>query len=283
MNLYIGYIYCIRNKTNNKCYIGQTIHTIEKRWKQHIKKNNNCRYLKNAFHKYGFNNFEINVVAECDNDKLDDCEKEYIIEYNSLAPNGYNLREGGNNGKMHEETKQKISATLKENWNNKTEQEKEEQIEKFFKATEIYRTDTELKKENYEKISNTLKAKPITQEKKEQLNKYKAKFKVYQYDEKGKLINEFESLTEAASVMKTCPARIERYCISQNLLDNFIFKLHKYQVVQKDEQNKIVNTFDCIENAAKYFNVTLEKIFRRCQDKKMLDNYYLSSPDIPPV
>jgi hypothetical protein len=83
--------------------------------------------------------------------------------------------------------------------------------------------------------------------------------------------------------MKTCPARIERYCISQNLLDNFIFKLHKYQVVQKDEQNKIVNTFDCIENAAKYFNVTLEKIFRRCQDKKMLDNYYLSSPDIPPV
>lgn len=278
MNLYIGYIYCIRNKTNNKCYIGQTIHTIEKRWKQHIKKNNNCRYLKNAFHKYGFNNFEINVVAEC-NDKLDDCEKEYIIEYNSLAPNGYNLRESGNNGKMHEETKHKISATLKENWNNKTEQEKEEQKEIFLKAIINSPNYQEMRINNGEKM----KGKKLTEKAKESLNKYKIKFKVYQYDEKYKLINEFESLTEAASVMKTCPARIERYCISQNLLDNFIFKLHKYQVVQKDEQNKIVNTFDCIENAAKHFNVRLEKIFRRCQDKKMLDNYYLSSPDIPQV
>ena len=64
--------------------------------------------------------------------------------------------------------------------------------------------------------------------------------------------------------MKTCPARIGRYCINQKSLDNYIFKLHKYTIIQKDQYDNILNTFDCIEKAAKHFNVTLEKIFRRC-------------------
>lgn len=38
----------------------------------------------------------------------------YINKYNSIVPNGYNLRGGGNNGGKHnEETKKKISETLK--------------------------------------------------------------------------------------------------------------------------------------------------------------------------
>ena len=34
-------------------------------------------------------------------------EKRYIKEYKSLAPSGYNLNEGGSNGKDSEETKRK--------------------------------------------------------------------------------------------------------------------------------------------------------------------------------
>jgi len=37
-----------------------------------------------------------------------------INKFNSIVPNGYNLRSGGNNGGKHnEETKRKISETLK--------------------------------------------------------------------------------------------------------------------------------------------------------------------------
>ena len=32
-------------------------------------------------------------------------EVEYMRKYNTLVPNGYNLREGGNSGKHHEDTK----------------------------------------------------------------------------------------------------------------------------------------------------------------------------------
>lgn len=60
----------------------------------------------------------------------------YILQYNSLIPNGYNIREGRNNSKMNEETKLKISNKLKENWNNKTIEEKNKQKEIFMKAIE---------------------------------------------------------------------------------------------------------------------------------------------------
>lgn len=33
-------------------------------------------------------------------------------KYNSLVPNGYNLREGGNSGRHHQSTKDKISRVL---------------------------------------------------------------------------------------------------------------------------------------------------------------------------
>ena len=49
----MGYIYTIKNKTDNKIYVGQTIHDVEARWKDHLKKGSNCRYLKSAINKYG--------------------------------------------------------------------------------------------------------------------------------------------------------------------------------------------------------------------------------------
>ena len=36
----MGYIYKIINDINDKIYIGQTIRTIEERWKEHLKESN---------------------------------------------------------------------------------------------------------------------------------------------------------------------------------------------------------------------------------------------------
>ena len=111
----MGYIYKIENTVDNKIYIGQTIQELESRWKDHRKKGSNCRYLKSAIQKYGIDNFDFQLVCITFDNQLDDMEKEYIEQYDCLAPNGYNLRLGGDSGKHHEDTKRKISATLLQN------------------------------------------------------------------------------------------------------------------------------------------------------------------------
>jgi hypothetical protein len=78
-----------------------------------------CVALYRAFDKYGIKNFEYEILH--DNvplDKLNELEDEYILKYNTLAPNGYNLRINGANGQSHTlsgETRKKFSeaAVLK--------------------------------------------------------------------------------------------------------------------------------------------------------------------------
>lgn len=88
-----GIIYKITNKVNGKSYIGQTRYTIEFRWKQHQHKKDNT-YFHNAIHKYGIDNFYIEILEECDVEKLNSREIYYIAKYNTFN-NGYNLTIGG--------------------------------------------------------------------------------------------------------------------------------------------------------------------------------------------
>ena len=104
----MGIIYLIKNNIDNKCYIGQTIRTLKKRWSEHCKPNG-CVALYNAILKYKPENFTITQLYEGSNDELDKQEKKYIIEYNSLCPNGYNIQSGGNSGKTHcEESRERM-------------------------------------------------------------------------------------------------------------------------------------------------------------------------------
>ncbi len=96
----MGYIYKITNKINGKCYIGQTIHDIEKRWNKHRKcigTENGCPGLRRAFEKYGLKNFKFEIVIICFDTDLSKFEKEYIKKYDSYK-NGYNLTHGGEQG-----------------------------------------------------------------------------------------------------------------------------------------------------------------------------------------
>lgn len=111
----MGYIYKIKNKIDNKTYIGQTTQDLESRWRNHRKNSSKCRYLKSAFKKYGVENFDFQLVCITFDNQLDDMEIKYIEQYKCLVPNGYNIRLGGNSGKHHEETKRKIAATLLKN------------------------------------------------------------------------------------------------------------------------------------------------------------------------
>ena len=93
----MGYIYKIYNDINNKVYIGQTIRTIEVRWKQHLMDCDNAnkqRHLYNAMKKYGKEHFFIEVIEEIDNNILNEREK-YWIDYYDSYNNGYNSTLGG--------------------------------------------------------------------------------------------------------------------------------------------------------------------------------------------
>lgn len=103
---------------SGKNYIGQTTRNINRRWNDHkgcaanLNKKNGCAKLNNAIRKYGWNNFTKEVIWECFEEDLDEYEQYFIIKYNSLSPNGYNLMSGGNsNKKMSDETKNKMKAS----------------------------------------------------------------------------------------------------------------------------------------------------------------------------
>lgn len=103
------YVYKITNNITKKQYIGQTTLTIEKRWKEHVKKarvGKRKTPLYNSMNKHGIKAFTIECVEVVYNqEELNLSEIKYIEKYNTLVPNGYNLASGGLGGTHHETTK----------------------------------------------------------------------------------------------------------------------------------------------------------------------------------
>jgi len=111
-------VYKITNKVNGTSYVGQTTLTTEKRWESHLKaakyKRDNSAILS-AIRKYGEENFTIEIIDTADSiEELNKKEIFWISKSNTLAPNGYNLKLGGNQGgKNSEEAKKKQSDAVK--------------------------------------------------------------------------------------------------------------------------------------------------------------------------
>lgn len=88
-------IYLIRNKINGKCYVGQSISPY-RRFISHISRSNNNEdnsIIHSAIRKYGKENFELKILEWTED--YNQREKDLIEEYNTLAPNGYNILKGG--------------------------------------------------------------------------------------------------------------------------------------------------------------------------------------------
>ena len=99
--LYLGVIYCIENKLNDKKYIGKSIDVI-RRWEEH--KRNSFTAIEKAIDKHGNSNFNIFIVEEnIKDDLLNIREKYWIKYYNTYKGKGYNCTPGGEgySGKEH--------------------------------------------------------------------------------------------------------------------------------------------------------------------------------------
>jgi group I intron endonuclease len=118
-------IYKITNLSNGKIYVGQAVSHIlnhkryrpyghEGRFRCHVSeafsnKKNQSHYLNNAIRKYGVNDFVVELIEFCETEKSDEREIHYIKEFNSLYPNGYNLKNGGSVFTHSDESKKRVS------------------------------------------------------------------------------------------------------------------------------------------------------------------------------
>jgi group I intron endonuclease len=108
-------IYKHTNKLNGKVYIGQTKREVEERWSDGVRNYN--QHFRNAIKKYGWENFDHEIVS--DNltfDEANKLEKILIERFESMNPDkGYNKTSGGKKfDSLSEDTKTKIGKSVKE-------------------------------------------------------------------------------------------------------------------------------------------------------------------------
>ena len=211
----MGYIY-ILTSPSGKSYIGQTTRHIEKRFKEHQKKNSYCVAIYNAVRRYGWENFEKDWY-ECPDEDLNFDEELLVREMGTLSPIGYNLRDGGANGKSSEETKQRISEALCGEKHPMYGKTLSDEIKQKLRSASIGIPKSEehkqkirnshcgkiLSEEHKQKLSEAHLGKKLSDKTKQKMSetrrgqKHHKSKKVYQYDIEGKLIGSFESGREA--------------------------------------------------------------------------------------
>ncbi len=91
-------IYKITNKLNGKTYIGQT-DNIERRLAEHKQKRKQT--IDNYINVIGVENFDFEIIEECNIEELDEKEQYYINKYDTKE-NGYNYQDGGFNNSSGE-------------------------------------------------------------------------------------------------------------------------------------------------------------------------------------
>lgn len=220
----MGVIYLRTCLANGKRYVGQTtdLKRRERQWKC-LKWRYGNQLLTDDRNKYGLNNFKLEILEECENDKLDELETTYIEKYNTIYPNGYNSDSGGKiNFKHSEETKKKISDSNKK----VTKSDKIIEILKknaFKKGNKPWNKDFKgcFSEDTKKKMSDSAKGRKRSEESiKKQSESTKGMWVnrgdlskiVYQYSIDGKLIAKYPSRNEAARQTGFNKAHIGNCC-----------------------------------------------------------------------
>jgi group I intron endonuclease len=100
-------IYKATNRLNGKVYVGQTKSTLPKRKSEHKSAARKSDYaFHRALRKYGFENFDWEVLTEVGDLEVNQREQELIKLHGAFGPNGYNTTEGG-------DAKYEVSLTVR--------------------------------------------------------------------------------------------------------------------------------------------------------------------------
>lgn len=205
-------VYQHKNKINGKVYIGITGRIPEERWGH-----NGCNYKSSphfyaAIQKYGWDNFEHNILFE-NLTKEQACikEQELIKYFNSTDREfGYNATSGGEIFTLSEDTKKKMSISMLGNKNGLGHPCSEEKKKKISNAQK----GKQLSEEHKEKLSIAASQRtvPCSEEKKEKLSQnYPYKKKVY-CQELNKIFDSVQQCSKelgipATNITKLCNGR----------------------------------------------------------------------------
>jgi group I intron endonuclease len=160
-------VYLLRNTVNNKVYVGQTVQTLTARWKQHRHDAKRFGYpICCALKKYGCGTFEISElgIASTQED-LNNLECLWIILLHAGNKQfGYNIREGGANGHLSDETKAKMSVVRKGKSNGRLGTHHSEETKAQMRQIHSTRIRQPHSSETKAKISNAHKGKFLSPE-----------------------------------------------------------------------------------------------------------------------
>lgn len=202
-------VYQHKNKINSKIYIGITSRVPEKRWGRNGSNYKTSPYFYNAIQKYGWDNFEHNILyTNLTKEQACQKEQELIQYFHSMDRNfGYNSTSGGEMFIMNSETKNKISNKLKGNTNGLGHPCSEEKKRKISKAQK----GRKLTEEHKQKLSEAAKQRhtPCSEQKRKILSQnYPNKKPVYCLE----LNTVFESVQECSRKLGIPATNISKLC-----------------------------------------------------------------------
>lgn len=141
----MNFIYCFTNLINQKKYIGSSCSiNPQRRYSQHLYHVNHPDSPKGqyplycAIRKYGLENFSYTILEylpdNMDEYTVREKEKEYLIKYNVLVPNGYNQTLDTQHPRNDPSTYKKMSETKRNNAKKVAEIDKNNKVIKIWRC-----------------------------------------------------------------------------------------------------------------------------------------------------
>lgn len=173
-------VYQHKNKINGKMYFGITSRNPNERWGSNGGNYKSTPHFYSAIQKYGWDNFEHNILYEnITKEEACNIEKMLIEKYNTQNREfGYNILEGGQASQLPKEVREKMSKAMMGNQNGLGHPCTEEKKKKISAAQK----GRKFSEEHKAKLSEAAKKRhvPCSEEKKKMLSQsYPYKRKVY--------------------------------------------------------------------------------------------------------
>jgi group I intron endonuclease len=263
-----NFVYITTNLINGKQYVGDhTTNDLEK----DMYLGSGRPYFQRALKEYGKENFKREIL-EFFNTKQEafNAQEKYIKQYNTLAPNGYNISPTGGlgcRGKHSEESKRKMSINISIALKGKKRSEEQNKKQSLRMLNHAVSLETRKKIGNANKISlkgkrqtpehiensaKTRRGKSRSQETKEKISK----------TEKGKIVsNETkEKISKSHKGKKHSEERNKKQSLRMLGENNTAAKLTNIQV--KQIKSFLINKCYTVKQLAKIYNVSISTIYR---------------------
>ena len=125
-------IYAVKNRLNEKIYIGKCEDDFDKRFREHKRGFKSNIHLQRAFNKYGLENFDFIIIEECSPELCIQREMYWISYYKETKNTLYNIAEGGRGGNTRVGmTEEEYESYLEKIRRPRSEKFKQEQSKRF--------------------------------------------------------------------------------------------------------------------------------------------------------